>query len=339
MRKRGQLISFILAAMFLGLFTTGGCGPVAAVVSEREAEQEQYADEMPSLSPVPLSEGEKLQVVATTSIVADIAGNIGGDLINLTMLMPLGTDPHTFEPTPQDAAAVTDAHVVFINGAGLEIFLENLLESAGGSTTIVPVSYGVELLHLESSDEQEREEESGHRGSADPHTWFDPHNVTVWTRNIEWALSALDPKNAEAYTANARAYEAKLQELDTWIREQVSQIPQADRKLVTDHTTFGYFCRRYGFEQVGAVFPGYSTLTEPSAQDVAQLEDAIRELNVKAVFVGKTVNPNLAEQITEDTGIQLISLYTGSLSEPGGPAGDYLSLMRYDVSAIVEALR
>jgi ABC-type Zn uptake system ZnuABC Zn-binding protein ZnuA len=108
--------------------------------------------------------------------------------------------------------------------------------------------------------------------------------------------------------------------------------------LVTDHTWFSYLARRYGFTQVGAVFPGYSTLAEPSAQELAALEDAIREFGVQAIFVSMTVNPDLAQRVADDTGTRLISLYTASLSEPGGPADDYLSLMRYNVAAIAGAL-
>jgi manganese/iron transport system substrate-binding protein len=296
---------------------------------------------MPSLSPVALGEGEKLQVVATTSIVADVVRHVGGDRIDLTTLLPFGTDPHTFEPTPQDVAAVTDADVVFINGAGLEVFLEPLLESAGEQVTVVPVSYGIALLQLEDARENQEEAGNGHnsREGADPHTWFDPHNVVVWTHNIAHALSALDPDHAAAYAANGSAYEEELQELDAWIREQLAQVPEKNRKLVTDHATFRYFAQQYGFQQLGAVFPGYSTLAEPSAQDLAELEDAIREFEVRAVFVGLTVNQDLAERVADDTGIQLVFLYTGSLSEPGGPADEYLSLMRYNVSAIAEALR
>lgn len=305
---------------------------------------------MPTLSPVTLRAGEKLRVVATTSIVADVVKNVGGELMDLTVLMPLGTDPHTFEPTPQDVVAIAEAHVVFVNGAGLEVFLEPLLESAGtGEARVVPVSYGVELRKPEGEPEDISfpsdlqsggEAELQHEHSEfDPHTWFDPNNVMVWTQNIEQALSALDPDHAEVYAANADAYRAELQELDAWIQEQVAQVPEADRQLVTDHMAFTYFVHRYGFEQAGAVVPGYSTLAAPSAQDLAALEGAIRQLGVKAVFVGRTVNPGLAQRVARDTGIRLVFLYTGSLSEPGGPADTYLSLMRYNVSAIVNALK
>jgi manganese/iron transport system substrate-binding protein len=205
------------------------------------------------------------------------------------------------------------------------------------------VSSGLELLQFAGAPEHTEEiggKESDERqeGSVDPHTWFDPHNVVVWTHNIEHALSALDPAHAGAFKANADAYGAQLQELDAWIDKQLAPVPETDRKLVTDHMTFGYFAQRYGFDQVGAVFPGYSTLDAPSARDRAALEDTIRKLDVKAIFISTTVNPDLAERVAEDTGIKLVYLYSGSLSEPGGPADSYLALMRYNVSAIVEAL-
>ncbi len=311
------------------LFTINSCRPTTTAT-------EEHSDALPPLPAVALSAEQKLQVVATTNIVADVVHNVGGDLIDLTALMPVGTDPHAFEPTPQDVAAVADAHVVFINGVGLEEFLEPLLESAGEGVTVVPVSYGVELLQF--GDEHEEEDEH-HHGDANPHVWFDPHNVMVWVHNVEHTLSAIDPANAQTYEANAEAYEAKLKALDAWIQEQVAQVPEANRKLVTDHTTFSYFARRYGFEQIGAVFPGYSTLAEPSALELAALEDAIHQFGVKAVFVGITVNPDLAQRVVEDTGTQLVFLYTGSLSEPGGDADDYFSFMRHNVSAIVKALR
>ncbi|MFQ6102551.1 MAG: metal ABC transporter solute-binding protein, Zn/Mn family [Anaerolineae bacterium] len=283
----------------------------------------------PSATSQPASGAEeRLQVVATTTIVGDVVHAVGGDVIALTVLLPLGTDPHSYEPTPQDVAAVADADVVFVNGAGLEVFLDSLLENAGGDAQVVSVSEGITFRHL-----------GGEHGNPDPHVWFDPHNVAVWVANVEQTLSASDPANAEVYAANGSEYKTALQELDAWIRDQVAQIPEANRKLVTDHAAFGYFADRYGFEQVGAVFPGFSTLAEPSAQERAELEEAIRAFDVQAIFVGTTVNPGLAQQVAEDTGARVVFLYTGSLSEPGGPADSYLALMRYDVSAIVDALK
>ena len=296
-------------------------------------------------------DAEKLKVVATTTIVADVVDNIGGDLIELSILMPVGTSPHSFEPSPQDVAKVADADVVFANGAGLEAFLDNLLESADATDKIVHISDDVNFIEAgigHSDDDEEAEagehveeeaEENNHEHNVDPHTWIDPNNVMVWVNNITEVLVEYDPQNADSYQENADAYLSELTDLDTWIREQVSTVPEADRKIVTDHALFGYFNRSYGFEQVGAVVPGYSSMAEPTAQELAQLEDAITELGVKAVFVGNTVNPSLSERVAEDTGTKLVFIYTGSLSDADGPAATYEDYIRYNVNSIVDALK
>ncbi|MBN1933094.1 MAG: zinc ABC transporter substrate-binding protein [Anaerolineae bacterium] len=329
MRKLGVFWGIAMIAAVV-LIAASGCRQQA--VSDEHEDGDH--DEMPELSAVDLG-GKKLQVVATTSMVGDVVRNVGGDLIELTMLVPLGSDPHAFVPTPQDMAGVADAHVLFANGLGLEEFLPNLLKGVGGSLPVIPVSYGIEP----HQGEHEEAHQGDHREGVDPHTWLDPNHVMTWTHNIAGALSALDPAHAEAFAANAEAYIVRLQDLDAWIETQIAEIPEANHKLVTDHTAFGYFAARYGLEQVGAVFPGYSSLSEPSAQELAQLEDAIREAGIKAVFVGLTVNPDLAERVVQDTGARLVFLYTGSLSDAAGPASDYISYMRYNVVAIVDALR
>jgi ABC-type Zn uptake system ZnuABC Zn-binding protein ZnuA len=317
----------ILAIAPLVLFAVVACSS-----SDDEHKDEH---EIPSLAPVSLDTGQKLKVVATTSIVADVVKNVGGEQIELGTLLPLGVDPHAFEPTPQDIAAVADAHVLFANGAGLEEFLEPLLESAGATEKAVHVSHGVELYE---SEHQEDEGEHDHRG-ADPHTWTDPNNVRVWVHNVEHALGALDPGHAGTYEANAEIYVAALQELDAWVREQVAQVPEANRKIVTDHLLFAYFAGRYGFTQVGAIVPGYTTASEPSARELAELEDAIHDLGVKAVFVGHSANPSLAQRVAEDTGVRLVFLYTGSLTAKGGEADNYIDYVHYNVNAIVNALK
>ncbi len=364
-----------------------------------EEEHEHETEEELDLSGIiPIPKGDILHVVATTNIVGNVVDAIGGDAIDLKVLMPLGTDPHSFEPTPQDMSAVTDADIVFINGVGLEEFLQPMLDSTGASEgKVIPVSHGIEFLtfaakpqhehaeddHEHAEDDHEHaeddhdehaeddhdehaeddhdehteddhdehaeddhdehaeddhEHEHAHDG-ADPHVWFSPMSIEVWVHTIEHTLSYADPANADTYAANAAAYTEELQELDAWIMEQVEQVPEANRKLVTDHTAFGYFAHRYGFEQVGAVIPGYSTMAEPSAKELAALEDAILAHNVPALFVGNTVNPNLSERIAQDTGTEMVMLYTGSLSEAGGPADTYVRLMRYNTQAIVDALK
>lgn len=274
----------------------------------------------------------KLRVVATTTIIGDVVKNIGGDGIELTVLMPPGGDPHSYEPAPRDIARVADAQVIFVNGADLEESLLRTIQSAGEGAQLISLSEGIELIQPVSQADPE------HSG-GDPHVWTDPTLVKIWADKIAQVLSERDPANAALYQSNARNYTQKLDELDSWIQEQVSQISPEKRRLVTDHQSFAYFARRYGFEQVGAVIPAYSTLAEPSAQELAQLEDAIRRLGVSAIFVGATVNPSLAERVGRDTGTRLVRLYTGSLSQPDGEAGTYLDYMRYNVNAIVSALK
>ena len=293
----------------------------------------------------------KLKVVATTTIVGDVVSEIGGDLIDLTVLLPVGTDPHGFDPTPQDVAKLADADVIFANGLGLEEFLDSMIESAGVENKVVYVSDGIDLLrseehHDEDEGEEHHDEDEGeehhhehNHGGIDPHTWFSPLNVMVWIHNIAYALSDVDPDSAQAYAHNEEVYEAELVELDTWIREQVAQIPEDNRNLVTDHSLFTYFADEYSFTQVGALIPGYSTVSEPTAQELAQIEDAIEDLNVKAVFVGYTVNPVLGERVADDTGTELVFVYTGALSETDGAAATYLHYMRYNTTAFVNALR
>lgn len=343
----------------------------SAETGEAETREEHAHDEVVELSAVGLAQGEKLRVVATTNIVGDLVRNVAGDMIDLTVMLPIDSDPHTFEPAPQDVAAVTDADVVFINGLGLEEFLAELIENAGGEAPTVALSANVEPLefeageghahgdeegdhheeeaheheeeaeeHKEDEDDHAHEDEHGHtHDEADPHIWMSPANAIVMVHNIEHALSELDPANAAAYEANAEAYKAELEDLDAWVMEQIATIPAENRKLVTDHDAFGYYADRYGLEVVGAVIPNYSTNAEPSARELAALQDAVGEYGVSAVFVGTTVNPLLAEQLAADSGIKLVPLYTGSLGEAGSGVESYIDLIRYNTGAIVAALQ
>jgi manganese/iron transport system substrate-binding protein len=152
-------------------------------------------------------------------------------------------------------------------------------------------------------------------------------------------LSDLDPQHADSYEANAEAYEAELEALDDWIRDQVAGVPEERRLLVTDHALLTYFAAQYGFEQIGAVIPATTTVAEPSAQELAALQDVIGEYSVPAIFVGHEVSSRVAEQIASDTGIELVFIYTESLSDADGPAATYLDYMRYNVNAIVNGLR
>jgi len=318
------LAMLLLAVLLLAAAQCGATPPPA----------EPSPGEAPSLSPVSLAADEPLRVVATTTLLADIVGNIGGDRIALTSLLPPGVDPHAFEPTPRDLATVAGAHVIFANGFGLETFLARMLQNAGADVPVVEVSAGVTPRRLAAG-----EGEGDEAGAADPHTWTSPANAIIFVGNIVAALSALNPPNADFYAANGRAYRQKLEELDAWIKIQVESIPPENRALVTDHAVFGYYADRYGLQQVGAVIPSFSAAAEPSAGEIAALERAMAQFGVKAVFVGSSVNPALAQRVADDTGARLVRLYTGSLGEPGSGAETYLDYLRYNTTAIVSALR
>jgi manganese/iron transport system substrate-binding protein len=319
-----------LGIAVLLLMMVGACGNAT---SEANRSPGQQASELAvtDLEAVPLAEGEKLKVVATTNIVGDVVSNVGGDLIDLITLMGPGVDPHSYVPTPAHIAAIHDAHLVFANGAGLEANLEETLTSAGGDAVEVVVSEGLELRQMEDPTH-------GGHAEDDPHIWLDVQNVIHWVEIIRQALSALDPEHAEIYRANAAAYTLELENLDAWIVAEVAAIPEANRRLVTNHPAFGYFADRYGLEQLGALYP-VSPSSEPSAQEIAALEDAIRQYDVPAVFAESTVNPRMAQQVAQDTGVRLVALYTGSLGEPGSGVESYLALIRFNVQAIADALR
>jgi manganese/iron transport system substrate-binding protein len=312
------------------LLMVNACGkdiPATSRSSEQGTGEFMVAD----LEPVPLPEGTKLRVVATTNIVGDIVSNVGGDLVDLTTLMGPGVDPHTYVPTPADIAAIHDAQVVFANGVGLEANLDEILKAAGGSAVTVSVSQGLELRKTQG--------ESHHEDIGDdPHVWLDVRNAIHWVEIIRQTFGALDPDQAEVYSANAATYVQELEELDAWVVAQMAVIPEANRRLVTNHPAFGYFADRYGLEQSGAIYP-VSPSSEPSAQEIAALEDVIHQYGVPAVFTESTVNPRLAEQVAHDTGVRLVALYSGSLGEPGSGVESYLALIRFNVEAITEALR
>lgn len=273
----------------------------------------------------------RLQVVATTSILADVVSQVGGELVSVSALVPAGANEHSYQPSPRDIAAVTDADLVFMVGLGLEEFMGTIIQNASGNANVVTVSDGILTLAFSGGHDDDPH-------ADDPHVWLDPANVIVWTRNIAAALSAQDPANSAAYQANSQAYIQDLQALDEWIRVETARIPPGDRLIVTDHMLLGYFAKKYDFAVVGAVIPATSSMAEPSARELAALEDAIRQYGVRVILVGNTVNPALSERVADDTGTRLVFFYTGSLSQPGGPAATYLDYMRFNVTVIVNAL-
>jgi ABC-type Zn uptake system ZnuABC Zn-binding protein ZnuA len=253
-------------------------------------------------------------------------------------------DPHAFEPTPKDVAKIADSNVLIVNGAGLEQWLANILESAGGQRLVIEASSG--LSPTRRSDEEivcappGQASDDQHAQEGDPHFWLDPMLVIRYVENIRDGFIQADPQGKESYEDNAAAYLARLEELDAWIAAQVATIPPERRLLVTNHESLGYFADRYGFKLIGAILPSFSTVASPSAGDLARLADCIETSGTPAIFLETGANPQLAEQLAQETGIRVVAeLYSHSITPAGGNAPDYISMMKYNTQAIVDALK
>jgi len=273
-----------------------------------------------------------LKVVATTTIVGDIVRQIGGDRISLTVLLPVGADPHTYEPRPMDVASIHDARVIFLNGLELEHPLEPII-LANATGPVIAVSDGISVLPFSATIGNEQ------HNAGDPHVWTDPNNVKIWVENIRQELSTVDPSGAELYKANAEILTKDLTELDAWIKQEVALIPTANRKLITDHQSMGYFTNRYGFEQAGLLLSSLTTNASPSALDLAQVEKVIKTQGIRTIFIEVGASDTLASQVAKDTGVTVARIYSGSLGTAESGAGTYLDFVRFNVNAIVEGLR
>jgi ABC-type Zn uptake system ZnuABC Zn-binding protein ZnuA len=270
------------------------------------------------------------RVLAVESFLADIAQNVAGDRLAVGSLIPVDADPHAYQPSPQDAVRIENAGVLIINGANLEAFIAPLLQNTTGKQRVITASAGL----------TPRSDPSGQNPLGDPHFWLDPNNVIIYVENIRDGFSQVDPAGGSVYAANAQKYIVELQDLDTWIKEQVQLVPQAHRQLVTNHETFGYFAERYGFKVIGAIVPSITSGAAPSAQELAALIKQIHSNGTPAIFLEAGTNPQIADQIASEAGVKVVTgLFTHSLSSPGGPAATYITMMKYDVTAIVEALK
>lgn len=285
---------------------------------------------------------DRLPVVATHSILADLVQNVGQNKVVVRTLVKPGGDAHTFEPSPSDGVALVEARLIFENGLGLEPWLDDLYAASRSTARRVMVTEGIELLPgiEEGEAGHEGEAEGDEHGEWDPHVWQSAANAMQMVRTIAAALAAADPANAAFYTANADAYLAQLQELDDWIFEQVQTLPAARRQLVTSHDTFAYFAQRYGFTITGTAFGSITTeAADPAAAHVAELVQAIQAAGVPAIFAENVANPGLMEQLAAEASVALAPpLYTDALGEPGSEGENYLAMMRYNVTTIVAAL-
>ncbi len=269
----------------------------------------------------------KLPVVATFSILADLARNVGGDRIAVISLVGPNGDAHVYQPSPEDARNLKAAKLIIVNGLGLEGWFDRLIKASGTKAPIVVAASGIAPRKMQ---------EDGRIG-ADPHAWQSIPNAEIYVANIRDGLIAADPGGAETYRANAAAYTAALDELDTEVRAALDKIPPDRRAIITTHDAFGYFGAAYGLRFIAP--EGVSTETEASARDVAKIIRQIKAEKIPAVFLENVSDPRLMKRIAAESGaIVGGALFSDALSLPDGPAATYTDMMRNNVRELTAAL-
>jgi len=282
---------------------------------------------------------EKLKVVASFSILADFARNVGGDRVDVAMLVGPGGDAHVYSPTPADARNVAAAKLVIVNGLGFEGWLSRLIKSAGNKATVVTATKGIAPRKEKAAghDHKRGHKHSHDHEDADPHAWQSVANAKVYTSNIRDALVAADPAGADAYRKNAEAYLAKLDTLDREVRDTVAKLPAERRKVITTHDAFGYFADIYGIAFIAP--QGVSTESEATARDVARIIGQIKAQKIPAVFLENVSDPRLMKRIAEESGARLGgTLFSDSLTDEKGAAPTYIDMIRYNIKALTSAL-
>lgn len=270
---------------------------------------------------------DKIPVVATFSILADMTQRIGGGRIDVQALVGPQEDAHVFQPSPAAAATVARARLVVSNGLGFEGWIGRLVSSTGYKGPVIIASEGVNPIATT---------EDGH-SDTDPHAWQDMSNALVFANNIMRGLCSIDAAGCPTYTENTKSYSAEIESLHTDIKSRIGALPASKRKVITSHDAFGYFAKAYGVTFISPI--GLSTESEASAKDVAKLIGQIKSEKVTALFLESISDTRLIEQIARETGVKPGAvLYSDALSPPDGPAATYLGMMRHNSQAITAAM-
>ncbi|RWH37837.1 MAG: metal ABC transporter substrate-binding protein [Mesorhizobium sp.] len=282
-----------------------------------------------------------LKVVASFTVIADFAKNVGGDRVNITTIVGPDGDAHVYEPTPADAVAMAGADVVLVNGLHFEGFLQRLVDTSATKATIVTLSKGVTPIAFKpefaDADAAEGAGTGGGKTVNDPHAFQSIANAKIYLKNIADAFCAADSAGCDSYKANAAAYTQKLGALEGEVTTAIQAIPEAKRVVITSHDAFGYFEHAYGLTFLAP--QGISTDSEPSAADVAKLVNQVKQDKAAAIFIENITNPRLIEQIASETGIKVGgTLYSDALSPPDGPASTYIDMMHNNIEQFKGAL-
>src|SRR5215208_2113450 len=284
---------------------------------------------MASLAPGgPACAQDKINVLATFSILGDFVRNVGGKRVDVTNLVGLNSDAHVYAPAPADAKKVAAAEVVITNGLGFEGWMSRLVRASGTKAPIVVATRGITVRKAPGAH--------GH-DDVDPHAWQSVANAKVYVANIRDALVVADPSGKAGYETNAVAYLAKLDALDAELKGAVAAIPPDRRRIISTHDAFGYFEQAYGIDFIAP--QGVSTEAETSARDIARIIMQIKQLKLPAVFLENVTDPRLMQRIAQETGARVGGkLYSDALTDVKGDAPDYLALMRHNIKQITAAL-
>jgi zinc/manganese transport system substrate-binding protein len=274
-------------------------------------------------SAAPLHAQDRVNVVASFSILGDFVKNVGGDRVDVTTLVGPDGDVHVYTPAPADAKKIADAKLLIINGLGLEGWLPRLLQSSGSKAPIITATKGIAPLKVGSD--------------ADPHAWQSVPDARIYVANISDALIAAVPADAEAFRTNAQVYLTKLDALDREVREAAAKIPPNRRKVISTHDAFGYFAAAYGIEFIAPL--GVSTESEASARDIAGIITQIKTEKIPAVFLENISDDRLIRRISAETSAKVGgTLYSDSLTGEKGDAPTYIELVRHNIKALTSAL-
>ena len=269
----------------------------------------------------------KLKVVATASMIWDMAKELGGDHLDIQCIVPIGGDPHLYEPTPKDVKLVASANLVLKNGLTFEGWLDELIENSGTQASSVSVTEGIQAI-----------KSTAYHEAPDPHAWMNVELAYVYAENIKNAFAGLIPEKAEIFEKKYEAYLDQLKELQVYITNQINSIPESKRILITSHDAFQYFGRAYGI-RLEAIL-GVSTDAEAQTSDIIRLNKVIRESGVPAVFIESTINPKLLEQLAKDNDITVGGqLYADSIGDEESEASSYINMMKHNTDTIVAALK
>ena len=293
-----------------------------------------------ALALAPVASAANLNVVASFSIIADLAKNVGGNRVEITTIVGPDGDAHVYEPRPADAVSMGKADVILVNGLGFEGFLSRLVASSATTAPVVEVSRGVAPLNLsdEPAGHAHPEAEAEHGSAFDPHAWQAIANAEIYVKNIADAFCAADKAGCATYTANSTVYLAKLQALDSDVKTAVAAIAPEKRVIITSHDAFGYFENAYGLQFLAP--EGMSTESEASAADVARLADQVKREKASAIFIENITDERLVRQIAAETGLTVGgTLYSDALSTADGPAATYIDMVRHNIETIKTAVQ